>query len=184
MKKSYIKIILFIFTFSLILLLNSLKFKILGQIGLDIILLLSMVIVYFTFGFEKDRHRYSKDIVLEIIIILIAFFLLYYLSGILIGFAKNTNYFTINSFRNVIFPIIFYIFIKELLRYQLLMKSSESKTLIIITCVFFIIIDNAVPFSAHSISFNKDTFFVNCVNTLAINFRKYFVFIFKFKSWL
>ena len=158
MKKSYIKIILFIFTFSFILVLNSLKFKMLGQIGLDIVLLLSLVIMYFTFGFEKDRHRYSKDIILEIIIILIAFFLFYYLSGILIGFAKNTNYVTINSFCNIIIPIIFYFFIKEFLRYQLLMKSSESKTLIIITCIFFIIIDNVVPFSAHSISFNKDTF--------------------------
>ena len=125
MKKSYIKIILFIFTFSFIILLNSLKFKMLGQIGLDITLLLSLVIVYFTFGFEKDRHRYSKDIILEIIIVLMAFFLLYYLSGVLIGFAKNTNYLTINSF---------------------------------CTCIFFIIIENAIPFSAHSISFNKDTF--------------------------
>ena len=158
MKKSYIKIILFIFTFSFILVLNSLKFKMLGQIGLDIVLLLSLVIMYFTFGFEKDRHRYSKDIILEIIIILIAFFLFYYLSGILIGFAKNTNYVTINSFCNIIIPIIFYFFIKEFLRYQLLMKSSESKTLIIITCIFFIIIDNVVPFSAHSLGFNKDTF--------------------------
>ena len=158
MKKSYIKIILFIFTFSFILFLDSLKLKLLGQIGLDIVLLLSLVVTYFTFGFEKDRHRYSKDIILEIIIILIAFFLLYYLSGILIGFAKNTNYFTINSLFDIIFPIIFSIFIKEFLRYQLLMKSSESKALIIITCLFFIVIDNTVPFSAHSIGFNKDTF--------------------------
>ena len=158
MKKSYIKIILFVFTFSFILLLNSLKFKMLGQIGLDILLLLSLIVVYFTFGFEKDRHRYSKDIILEIIIVLIAFFLFYYLSGILTGLALNTNYFTIKSFRNIIFPIILYVFIKEFLRYQLLMKSSESKTLIIITCIFFIIIDNVIPFSAHSISFNKDTF--------------------------
>ena len=158
MRKSYIKIILFIFTFSFILLLNSLKFKSLGQIELDIVLLVSLVIAYLTLGFEKDRHRYSKDIVLEIIIILIAFFLFYYLSGLLIGFAKNTNYLTINYFYSIIFPMIFYIFIKEFLRYQLLMKSSESKILIVIVCIFFIILDNAVPFSAHSIGFNKDTF--------------------------
>ena len=158
MRKSYIKIILFIFTFSFILLLNSLKFKSLGQIELDIVLLVSLVIAYLTLGFEKDRQRYSKDIVLEIIIILIAFFLFYYLSGLLIGFAKNTNYLTINYFYSIIFPMIFYIFIKEFLRYQLLMKSSESKILIVIVCIFFIILDNAVPFSAHSIGFNKDTF--------------------------
>lgn len=166
MKRSYIKIILFIFTFSFILILNSLKFKMLGQIGLDIILLSSLVIVYFNFGFEKDRHRYSKDIILEIIIILIAFFLLYYLSGILIGFAKNNNYFSKSFFCNIIIPIIFYIFIKEFLRYQLLMKSSESKILIIITCIFFIIIDNVIPFSAHTISFNKDTFLLIAITLL------------------
>ena len=166
MKRSYIKIILFIFTFSFILILNSLKFKMLGQVGLDIILLLSLVIVYFNFGFEKDRHRYSKDIILEIIIILIAFFLLYYLSGILIGFAKNNNYVTKSSFCNIIIPIIFYIFIKEFLRYQLLMKNSESKILIIITCIFFIIIDNVIPFSAHTISFNKDTFLLIAITLL------------------
>lgn len=55
MKKSYIKIILFIFIFSFVLLLNSLKFKMLGQIELDILLLVSLLIVYLTFGFEKDR---------------------------------------------------------------------------------------------------------------------------------
>ena len=46
MKKSYIKIILFIFIFSFVLLLNSLKFKMLGQIELDILLLVSLWIVY------------------------------------------------------------------------------------------------------------------------------------------
>ena len=107
MKKSYIKIILFIFTFSFILLLNCFQFKILGQIGLNIVLLIAMAILYIALGFEKDRHRYSKDIILEIIIILIVFFLFYYLSGLLIGYAKNGNYFTFDSFKNIIFLLYF-----------------------------------------------------------------------------
>lgn len=158
MKKSYIKIILFIFVLSFFLILNSFKLKLLGQIELDVILLLSLFITYFMLGFEKDRHHYSKDIVLEIIIILIAFFLLYYLSGIFIGFAKNDNYLTIKSFLNIILPIIIFILLKEFLRYQLLSKASESKILIIIVCIFFIIIDNTISFSVHPIGFNKDTF--------------------------
>ncbi len=166
MKKSYIKIILFIFTFSFILLLNCFQFKILGQIGLNIVLLIAMAILYIALGFEKDRNRYSKDIILEIIIILIAFFLFYYLSGLLIGYAKNDNYFTFNSFKNIIFPIIFYILIKEFLRYQLLMKSSESKILIIFVFLFFIILDNMIPFSSHTLSFNKDTFLLIAITFL------------------
>lgn len=166
MKKSYIKIIFFIFTFSFILLLNCFQFKILDQIGLNIVLLISMAILYVALGFEKDRHRYSKDIILEIIIILIAFFLLYYLSGLLIGYAKNSNYFTFNSFKNIIFPIIFYILIKEFLRYQLLMKSSESKILIVFVFLFFIIMDNMIPFSSHTLGFNKDTFLLIAITFL------------------
>lgn len=158
MKKSYIKIMLFIFIFSFMFILNSFHFKLLGQKELDILLLFLTIVAYVLFGFEKDRHCYTKDIILEIIIILISFFLIYYLSGILIGFAKNDNYLTIKSFLNIIFPIIFYILIKEILRYQLLIKSSESKILIIFVCIFFIIIDNVIPFSAHSIGINKETF--------------------------
>ena len=125
-----------------------------------------MAILYIALGFEKDRHRYSKDIILEIIIILIAFFLFYYLSGLLIGYAKNGNYFTFDSFKNIIFPIIFYILIKEFLRYQLLMKSSESKILIIFVFLFFIIMDNMIPFSSHTLGFNKDTFLLIAITFL------------------
>ena len=64
MKKSYIKIILFIFIFSFIFLINSFIFKLLDQTKLNITLLFLLVIVYMLFCFEKDRHRYAKDIIL------------------------------------------------------------------------------------------------------------------------
>lgn len=158
MKKSYIKIILFIFTLSIVFFLNIFKFKLISQVKLNIILLLSLGIMYLMLGFEKDRHRYTKDIILEIIIVLITFFLIYYIGGILIGFARNNNYWTINSLINIILPIVVFIFIKEVLRYQLLVKSSESKILIIVVCFFFILLDNVIPFASHVMGFNKETF--------------------------
>ena len=158
MKKSYIKIILFTFTLSLFLLLNSLYFKKLNQIELNILLIITTIITYLLFGFEKDRHRYSKDVTLKIIIILMAFFLLYYSSGILIGFAQNNNYLTVKSIINIILPILIYIPLKEFLRYHILTKSSESKILIATTCILFILIDNTIPLSLHTITFSKETF--------------------------
>lgn len=158
MKKSYIKIILFIFTLSIVFFLDIFKFKLISQVKLNIILLLSLGIMYLMLGFEKDRHRYTKDIILEIIIVLITFFLIYYIGGILIGFARNNNYWTINSLINIILPIVVFIFIKEVLRYQLLVKSSESKILIILVCFFFILLDNVIPFASHIMGFNKETF--------------------------
>ena len=73
MKKSYIKIIILLLIFSILFILNIFTFKILDQIKLDIILLLIFVLTYITLGFEKDRHRYTKDVILEITIILISF---------------------------------------------------------------------------------------------------------------
>ena len=158
MKKSYIKIIILLLIFSILFILNSFTFKILDQIKLDIVLLLILVLTYVALGFEKDRHRYTKDVILEITIILISFFILYYLFGILIGFAQNANYYTYKSLVNIILPIIIFILIKEVLRYQLLTKASESKKLILLICIFFIIIDNVIPFSIHNININKETF--------------------------
>ena len=76
MKKSYIKIILFISILSFIFLSNSFVFRKLETTGLNIIMLLSLVVFYMILGFEKDRHRYVKDVILEIVIFLIAFFLI------------------------------------------------------------------------------------------------------------
>ena len=138
MKKSYIKIIILLLIFSILFILNIFTFKILDQIKLDIILLLIFVLTYITLGFEKDRHRYTKDVILEITIILISFFILYYLFGILVGFAQNANYYTYKSLINIILPIIIFILIKEVLRYQLLTKASESKIIIYQLGILFI----------------------------------------------
>ncbi len=158
MKKSYIKLIIFSFIFILLFFLNSLKFHFLNQTKLNIILILLLGLTYLLFGFEKNRKRYWKDVVLEIVITLLAFFLIYYLSGIIIGFAKTKNYFTLTSFKNFIFPVFIYIILKEYLRYQLVMKASEEKKLIYLVCLFFIILENTVPFSIHPLVFNQEMF--------------------------
>lgn len=168
MKKSYKKLIIFTFIFILIFLLNSFVFKIFSQTLLNLLLVFLLVIDYFLFGFEKDRHRYTKDIILEIIIILISFFLLYYLFGILIGFAKTENYLTIKSVVNIIIPIIIYIILKEFLRYQLLIKASNDKKLLILVTIFFIIMDSTIPFSLHSLTFDKEVFLLISVTFLPL----------------
>lgn len=166
MKKSYIKLLFLIFVSIIIFILNSLKFKIINQVILDIMLILLLFISYKLFGFEKDRHRYVKDIVLEIIIILVTFFLLYYLSGILIGFAKTDNYLKLTYVIKIIIPLILYIFLKELLRYELLIKSSESRYLIILVTILFIFMDNTIVLSSHNLVFNKEMFLV--ISTIVI----------------
>lgn len=126
-----------------------------------------LILSKYLFGFEKYRHRYTKDIILEIIIILIAFFLIYYLSGIVIGFARVENYLTVKSIFKFIIPIIIYVILKEVLRYQLVMKASLSKKMLIFVCLFFVLMDNAIAFEAHSFAFNKEMFLVVAISSVS-----------------
>ena len=166
MKKSYIKLSLFMSIFILVFISNSIIFRFLNQNSLNILLFGLLVLFKYLFGFEKDRHRYTKDIILEIVIVLMAFFLIYYLSGIVIGFARVENYLTIKSIFKFIIPIIIYVILKEFLRYQLVMKASLSKKLIFLVCLFFILMDNTIAFAAHSFVFNKEMFLVIAISLI------------------
>lgn len=166
MKKSYIKLIIFSFVLMIIFLLSMLKYHFLNQNILNILLLFLLVITYFLFGFEKDKHRYIKDVILELSIIIISFFLVYYFSGLLIGFARTKNYLTISSLKDIIFPIILYIIIKEYFRYQLLMKASLSKKLTLLVILLFIIMDSIIPLSSHTFGLNREIFLVFAISIM------------------
>ena len=106
MKKSYKKLIIFDIILAIILLLNSFILNILGNyLYMDILLVILLIIFKFVFGFEKDRHRYIKDIIINISIIYLASFIIYYIFGIFIGFVRTDNYFTFYGIR--VFIIIF-----------------------------------------------------------------------------
>lgn len=158
MKKSYIKLLILSFLTIFLCAINAFLVKKLTTHSLIIIMLISLIIIKLTLGFEKDRHRYSKDISLEIIISLFIFFLLFYLSGLLIGYAKTNNYLTGNALQNIVIPLIIYLVVKEYLRYSLITKSSENLALIILMTITFIFLDNTIPFAISGVTFSKRTF--------------------------
>lgn len=158
MKKSYIKLLILSLLTILLCTINAFFIKKLTTISLITIIAVLLIITKITLGFEKDRHRYSKDISLEIIISLFIFFLLFYLSGLLIGYAKTNNYLTGNALQNIVIPLIIYLIVKEYLRYSLITKSSENLALVILMTITFIFLDNTIPFAISGVTFSKRTF--------------------------
>lgn len=141
MKKGYKKLLIFELIIFIILMLNSFVWNILDSYYLIIFLILILLSFKKIFGTEKDNHRYTKDVIFEIIIFLLIFFLLYYLSGILIGFAKIDNYYNLNGIVKFIIPITITIVLKEYFRYQAIMKSEGNKLLTILTCLLLVCFD-------------------------------------------
>lgn len=149
MKRGYKKLLIFELIIFIMLILNSFIWNILGSYITIVFLLISLILFKRIFGFEKDRHRYMKDIIFDIIIFLLVFFILYYLSGIIIGFAKTGNYYNLKGILHFIIPISVTIILKEYLRYSIVVKSEGSKLLTIITCILFIMFDitNAIHYN-------------------------------------
>lgn len=141
MKKSHIKMLIFQFVIFLILILNSFVSNILRDYNFVICLLLALVSFKFIFGFERDRNRYTKDVIFEIIIFLMIFFILFYLFGIVIDFARTGNYLNWYGLKEFIIPIILFVILKEILRYMMLKKCEGNIWLLITTFILFIFID-------------------------------------------
>jgi hypothetical protein len=75
------------------------------------------------------------------------FFLVYYLFGIFIGFARSGNYYNIEGIVKFIIPIALTIILKEIFRYNITMKSEGNKLLTILSVVIFILIDLIIAYN-------------------------------------
>lgn len=160
MKRGYKRLLFFEATLLIILILNSFVWNILKEYIVVVFLLISIIMLKLLVGIEKDRHRYTKDILYNLMIFLLISFLLYYLFGIIIGFYKTDNYLNLHGFKTFIIPITLAIILKEYLRYQMLTKSEGEKFLTITTVIIFILMDitNAIYFGDFSTWYNAFLF--------------------------
>lgn len=141
MKRGYKRLLICELAIILVLILNNFVSSILSGY-INVVFLLTLLVIFrFFLGYEKDRHHLWKSTCIEILIFLALYFILYYLSGIVISFTKTTNFLNFKGIFNVIIPLILTIVIKEILRYIMLTKAEGSRLLIVGTCITFILID-------------------------------------------
>ena len=158
MKGNSKKILIFEILIIIIIFLNNIVSSILKGYIEVLFLIALLLIFYFIFGFERDRHHLWRNTCFEIIIFLLVFFILYYVLGIVISFSKVNNYYTFNSLIFILIPIILIIILKEILRYMLVSKSLDNKLLLIITCFMFICFDLIGKYSLSTFNEKYDIF--------------------------
>ena len=158
MKRGYKKLLIFELFIFIILFLNSFVWNILSGYKISIFLLVVLFIFRGVFGFEKDKHRHTKDFLMEVIIFLISFFILYYLFGIIITFYANNNYYTLLGIVDSIIPALMYTVLKEYFRYMIMCKSEGSKLLFITTVVMFVLLDTTTALYYRNFGTNYNVF--------------------------
>ena len=129
--KSYYTIFLFETVVMFFVILNSYKSSLSNVYALPFILFICDLIFFLVLGSEKSNKRLNKIIDFDVFMFLMVFLILYYLFGIVIGYANSNNYLTLYGLTVFIIPTILKIVFKEHLRKLILTKVGNDKFLII-----------------------------------------------------
>ena len=141
MKKGYKLILLFSIILIILLLCNAFIINFLSGYNMVIFLLFILLIFHYFFIMEKDKNRYLKEILFEILLFSIGFFILYYLLGLVVGLTKTVNYLSIYSIKTIITPLVLYIILRELFRYNMMAKSDNNMICTIVVILLLILLD-------------------------------------------
>ena len=143
MKKGYKRILILSLVLIMIFLLDLFIFNFFLSYKMILFLFILLIFFHIFFVFEKDNHRYVKNVLFEILIFIISFFLIYYLLGLFIGLARGSNYLNLYGLRVFIIPLIIYTILREILRYNMLNKADGNNICSIIVVTVFIVMDMA-----------------------------------------
>lgn len=141
MKKSYVKLIYFEIIILVLLILNIFRDSIINNYLIALILFFLIIVFKRIFGVEKIKKRYTKELIIDISVVYIAFFIIYYLFGLITGFYKTNNYFTFYGIKTFIIPNILIICLKEYFRFLVYEKFDKNKLLHSLTFIMLVMID-------------------------------------------
>ena len=172
MKRSKKRLIIFISIFFFIILINSFVYNVLNGLYLSLFLGIALIAFKYFFGLEKTRFRVAKEVVIDTSVFVFIFLLLIYFLGLIIGFAKVGNYFTLGGMRDYILPMIFTSILREILRYNYMIKSGEDRALFALGVIVFTFVDitNSIYFNGFIDNIHVFKFFaLNLLPALSFN---------------
>ncbi len=142
MKKGDKKTLVILTIILFVLLFDFFIFKKLDKYSISIFITFLIVISYYLIGFRKNKSRFDKDIILTMFIYVFVYYLITYLSGLIIGFTRNIYSLNILSILKNIAPLILSITLTEFLRYIINSQIKEKKWLLFLSAVVFTLIDS------------------------------------------
>lgn len=111
---------------------------------------ITLFLLIFEFGIDVNKSIYRKNILSTILIYILSYFLLSYLSGLFIGFNKTIYSFTLSNITKNILPTIIIIILSEFVRYEFVNKSDKNKIVLIFSCIIFILFDLSTAYSLYN----------------------------------
>ena len=123
-----------------------------------IFLAVALLITFLTVGVDLKRNANDKAIIRNILIYVFVYYIVIYLSGLIIGFARTIYSFTLSNLINNILPTLFTIIIVELIRHELITKSNKDKLIVITSCILFIVLEASYSFNAYNLAIKDEIY--------------------------
>ncbi len=155
MKRSAIILLLTEITAAILLILNILFVKQSNPFIISTFLVIILLVIKLLVGFEKDKNRYRKEMVMNIVIFTISYQMLIYIVGIFLGFSKTIYNLEPLSILTNIVPIAVLIILSEVTRYAFAKKiGPDNKILLLGLTTIFILLDISLKTTTFDFSNN------------------------------
>ena len=119
---------------------------------------ITLFLLVFEFGLDIKKSVYRKNILSNILIYVLSYFLLSYISGLFIGFNKTIYSFTLSNITKNILPTIIIIVLSEFIRYEFINKSDKNKIVTIFSCILFILFDLSTNYSLYNFALMDEVY--------------------------
>lgn len=123
-----------------------------------IFLAIALLITFLTVGVDLKRNANDKGIIRNILIYVFIYYIVIYLSGLVIGFARTIYSFTLSNLINNILPTLFTIVFVELIRHELITKSNKNKLIVVTSCILFIVFEASYSFNAYNLAVKEEIY--------------------------
>lgn len=115
-------------------------------------------ILYYLIGVDFSRKSNDTKVLRNILIYVISYYILIYLSGLFIGFVRTIYNYTLSNFTVNIIPSILSIIAVEIIRGELIYKTNKDKLIVFLSCIVFILFEVSISFNAYDLSVQSDIY--------------------------
>ena len=127
--------------------------------GKHLILLGTMLgVVYYLIGVDFSRKSNDFIIIRNILIYVITYYLVIYLAGLYLGFTKTIYNYSLTNLTMNIIPSILTIVAIEIIRGELIYKTKNSRLIILLSCILFILFEVSIDFTAYNLYYQEDLY--------------------------
>ena len=109
-------------------------------------------ILYYLLGVDFSRKSNDVLIVRNILIYVITYYLVTYLSGLVVGFTRTIYSYSVSNFTINIIPSILGIVAVEIIRGELIFKTNRGKLITTLSCIAFILFEVSVNVTAYDLT--------------------------------